>query len=190
MRRIIFENKVVFVLFLSFIFIIIAVPFKTMAFIPGFTEVRPVDCLNMVYGLLFGVYGALGCAVGNIIADILGGTLEESSWMGFLSNFLVTYIAYKLWYKMTPEEPTLSTIKQVLLYNIDSFVISAIAGIMVAFGVFISYREIDYISIFFNVFFNTLGFSAILGMPVMIICKSIYKIGNSVPKNVRENKYD
>ena len=56
----------------ALIFIGMAVPFKVMVLIEGLTEVRPVNAVPVVVGLLFGPAGAWGCALGNLVADLFG----------------------------------------------------------------------------------------------------------------------
>ena len=51
------KKKILLTAVLTAVFVLIAVPFKVMSLIPGFTEIRPVNCFNMLYGLLFGIYG-------------------------------------------------------------------------------------------------------------------------------------
>ena len=63
--------------------------------IPGFTWIRPANMLSPVFGILFGVPGALGLALGNLIADALGGFFGVGSLGGFIGNFLLGYIPYK-----------------------------------------------------------------------------------------------
>lgn len=181
-------KKVVFVIVLSVIFVLVAVPFKVMNLIPGFTEIRPVDCLNMLFGLMFGVYGALGCAFGNLIADIFGGTLAISSWAGFVSNFVGTYLAYLMWYGIIKERPRIKNVKQAAVFTIISVVIGTIIAAIVTFGVELSYPEVDGTSLFIQIFLNTVGFSVILGMPLVIMLEEIYGIKGAVPKKYMEEK--
>ncbi|RLE62439.1 MAG: hypothetical protein DRN53_04015, partial [Thermoprotei archaeon] len=67
-----------------------------LAIIPGFTWIRPANCLSALFGVLFGIPGCIGCAVGNFIADALAGYLSVGSIGGFIGNFLIAYIPYKL----------------------------------------------------------------------------------------------
>ena len=70
----------------ALVFIGMAVPFKVMVLIEGFTEVRPVNAVPVVVGLLLGPAGAWGCAIGNLIADLFG-TFSKASLLGFIGNF-------------------------------------------------------------------------------------------------------
>jgi energy-coupling factor transport system substrate-specific component len=64
--------------------------------IPGFTWVRPANALAPLFGILFGVPGALGTSIGNFIADALAGYLGVGSIGGFIGNFIIAYVPYKL----------------------------------------------------------------------------------------------
>ncbi|MEZ0393774.1 MAG: QueT transporter family protein [Desulfurococcaceae archaeon] len=64
--------------------------------IPGFTWVRPANALAPLFGMLFGVPGALGTSIGNFIADALTGYLSVGSIGGFIGNFVIAYVPYKL----------------------------------------------------------------------------------------------
>ena len=75
-------------------YIAIALPFKALSVIPGFTEIRPVSLLQPVYGIFFGVPGCMAFAVGNLIGDIASDSLRWSSIAGFAGNFAGPYIMY------------------------------------------------------------------------------------------------
>ena len=66
-----------------------------VVFVPGFTWLRPGNALAPIFGMLFGIPGAIGCAFGNLIADIFGGYFGVGSFGGFIGNFLIAYIPYK-----------------------------------------------------------------------------------------------
>src|SRR5262245_49297808 len=65
--------------------------------IPGITEVRPANVFPIIFGLMFGPAGAWGAAIGNAIGDIFGGTLGPGSIFGFIGNFFLGFIPYKMW---------------------------------------------------------------------------------------------
>lgn len=46
---------------------------RGIVFIPGVTWFRPANTLSELYGVNFGVYGALAAALGNMLNDILSG---------------------------------------------------------------------------------------------------------------------
>jgi energy-coupling factor transport system substrate-specific component len=80
------------------IYAAVLIPFKGgIPIIPGITEVRPANVFPTVFGLMFGPAGAWGAAIGNSLADLLGGTLTWASAAGFVGNFMLGFIPYKLW---------------------------------------------------------------------------------------------
>lgn len=83
--------------FLIALFMVVALSFKGFVIIPGITEIRPVNALPAIYGLIFGPTGALACAIGNLLADILGGTFSPASAAGMLGNYAMAYVPYKVW---------------------------------------------------------------------------------------------
>jgi len=89
--------------------------------IPGFTWLRPGNSLAPLLGILFGLPGALGTAIGNFIADALTGYLSIGNIGGFISNFLIAYIPYKLM-----SDHSFRTPKSIIEYYIWGAVISSV----------------------------------------------------------------
>lgn len=73
------------------------IPFKQLAVLPGFSSVRPANVIPIAAGLMFGPAGAWGSMLGNIIADLLGGTWTAGSYFGAVGNFFTSVVAYRLW---------------------------------------------------------------------------------------------
>jgi energy-coupling factor transport system substrate-specific component len=72
------------------------IPTQFLPIIPGFTNIRPANVFPFVFGLLFGPAGAWGAAIGNLINDFFG-TLNIGSIFGFVGNFFLGFLPYKLW---------------------------------------------------------------------------------------------
>lgn len=89
-------QMVVLVALSAAIYAAVLIPFKGFTIIPGFTEVRPANVFPFVFGLLFGPAGAWGAAIGNLIGDFFG-TLGIGSIFGFIGNFFLGFLPYKLW---------------------------------------------------------------------------------------------
>jgi energy-coupling factor transport system substrate-specific component len=87
---------VVLVALSAAIYAAVLIPFKGFTIIPGFTEVRPANVFPFVFGLLFGPAGAWGAAIGNLIGDFFG-TLGPGSIAGFIGNFFLGFLPYKMW---------------------------------------------------------------------------------------------
>ena len=87
-------------LFLVLIHMVLSLPFKVMIMIPGFTDIRPVTCVQPIFGLFYGQTGALAFAVGNLISDVLSDSLQWSCIAGFIANYLYVVMVYKLWHRI------------------------------------------------------------------------------------------
>jgi len=82
---------------LTAIFAVTALAFKGFVIIPGITEIRPVNAFPICFGLLFGNVGAIACGLGNFIGDLVGGTLTLGSVGGFIGNYAMAYVPFKVW---------------------------------------------------------------------------------------------
>lgn len=91
-----YTQMVVLVALSAAIYAAVLIPFKGFTIIPGFTEVRPANVFPFVFGLLFGPAGAWGAAIGNLIGDFFG-TLGLGSIAGFIGNFFLGFLPYKMW---------------------------------------------------------------------------------------------
>ncbi len=67
-----------------------------LTIIPGATWIRPANALPPIFGVLFGIPGCIGTALGNFLADAFAGYLGWGSIGGFIGNFILAYIPYKL----------------------------------------------------------------------------------------------
>jgi len=106
--------------------------------IPGITEVRPANLLPIVFSLLFGPAAAWGTAIGNLIGDFFG-TLGPGSFFGFIGNFFLGYVPYKVWGHLGPlssgEEPRMRTWRQWLELIVISLISAAACAVIISWGV-------------------------------------------------------
>lgn len=106
--------------------------------IPGITEVRPANVFPPVFSLLFGPAGAWGSAIGNLIGDLFGGTLGIGSIFGFVGNFFLGYIPFKMWgatFGLVNKDnmaQTTNTAKKLVAFEIIALTASAACGIIIA----------------------------------------------------------
>ena len=64
--------------------------------VPGFVQARPANALLAVFAVLFGIPGCAGLAVGNILGDVLSGTMTLGSVGGFFGIFTAAYLVHAL----------------------------------------------------------------------------------------------
>jgi len=131
-------KMVVLVALTAAIYAATLIPFKVMAIIPGITEIRPGVVVPVVFGLLFGPAGAWGSGIGNVIGDLMGGTLTVASPFGFLGNFFFALTAYKVWGRMgllsSRREVRLDSAATVVEFVLTAVLASAVCALIVAWG--------------------------------------------------------
>lgn len=89
-------RMVVLVAISAAVYAAVLIPFKPIPIIPGWTEFRPANAIPPVMSFLFGPAAAWGTAFGNVIGDLFG-TFGPGSLFGFVGNFLLGLLPYKLW---------------------------------------------------------------------------------------------
>jgi energy-coupling factor transport system substrate-specific component len=128
-------QMVVLVALSAAIYAAVLIPFKGFTIIPGFTEVRPANVFPFVFGLLFGPAGAWGAAIGNLIGDFFG-TLGIGSIFGFIGNFFLGFLPYKLWGSFFRRgenmEPNVNSGKKLGVYAAVTIIASVVCAIWIA----------------------------------------------------------
>jgi energy-coupling factor transport system substrate-specific component len=151
-------------------FLVLGASFKVMTLIEGLTEVRPVNAIPPVAGLCFGWVGGLACGVGNLFADFFG-ALTWHSLLGVAANFVAAFLPYRLWHMFSNEAPNLHTKRNILLYLVISLLNAFTTAWLLAFGLAVFFG-MWIPTVYLYVFFNNFGFSALFGMPLLIILTS------------------
>ena len=136
---------------LIIVYLIIAIPFKVMSVIPGFTDIRPVMLLKPVYGVFFGIPGCIAFAVGNLIGDIMSDSLRWSSIAGFAANFLGPFVFYLFWNRISKSPFSLRTGVSILKHIALIAVSALMEAIIITPAVKWVYSEIDVILLFSTV---------------------------------------
>ncbi|MCC7561448.1 MAG: SpoIIE family protein phosphatase [Methanobrevibacter arboriphilus] len=177
-------------IFCSLIYILIAVPFRYFFPILYVSELRPASALPPVFGMLFGPWGALGAAIGNMVADIIAGYPPEIYILGFIAQFFYGYISYKLWYglkitdKITP--PRINNVKSLIKFIIVILIASTVMSILL--GLLLESLNIANIAspstLMFE--FNNFDFSMILGV-LIINLANFYNIKMYKPKKSKKS---
>lgn len=153
---------------LILVYLIIAIPFKVMSVIPGFTDIRPVMLLKPVFGIFFGIPGCIAFAIGNLIGDIMSDSLRWSSISGFAANFLGPFMFY-LFRRISKTPFSLRTIREILK-TIAVIALSAVAeAVIITPAVKWIYPGVDAVLLFLTVLLNGSAFPIMLGIPLMIL---------------------
>ena len=136
-------------------------------FAEGYTNIRPENFIPIPAGMLFGPAGALGCAVGNLIADFFA-DYKYTTFIGFIANFLNAYIPYRIWYALSGRDPDTHTWKRLLLFIWAATVGCLTCSWCLSFGLdlFFSYWIDSLMPVTFG---NNLFFSLAVGLPCFIV---------------------
>jgi energy-coupling factor transport system substrate-specific component len=131
-------QMVVLVALSAAIYAAVLIPFKGFAIVPGFIEIRPANVFPVVLGLLFGPAGAWGAAIGNLIGDFFG-TLTIGSVGGFVGNFFLALLPYKMWnsYFRRDEniEPNVDTGKKLGVYIAVVILASVVCAVIISWWI-------------------------------------------------------
>ena len=157
------------ILILVAVYLVIAIPFKVMSVIEGFTDIRPVMLLSPVFGVFFGVPGSIAFAIGNLIGDILSDSLKWSSIAGFVANFLGTYVFYLYWTRMSKQPFRLHNGKALLKQCTVTVVAAAIEALLIAPAVVLVYPGVDAGLLFITILSNGVIFPILIGIPLIFL---------------------
>jgi energy-coupling factor transport system substrate-specific component len=122
-------------------------------------------------GLFFGPAGAWGAAIGNTIGDFVGGTLSLGSVGGFVGNFFLALLPYKMWsvFFRSDEnmEENVDSGKKFGVYILLVILASAVCAAIIAWwtdllGLFPFYL------FFILIFFNNAIMAGVLG-PILLL---------------------
>lgn len=166
-------KKVKIVVLTALLFFLITVPCRQIFNLSELTEVRPASAFPPAFGMLFGVWGALGCAIGNFAADILSGYALEICIPGFLIQFIYGCLPYILWFGVRKKGEKsvirMKNVRHVMKYIgivfVDSLLMAAMLGGLLqitGMGSLLSQSTL-------LLFFNNLVFCLILGIPIIIL---------------------
>ena len=155
-------------------FYLVSRPFRWFFTLNAATEVRPASALPPVFGMLFGVPGALGAAIANAIGDIQSRLPPGLIAVGFFLQFLYGYMPRVMWdrFPLKSEkeadvprmDSTAHIVKFLVIAVVNSVCMAVSLGILIeAFG----------LSPFFSlgtlaILLNNVVFTILLGMPLVI----------------------
>ena len=165
------EPKNIFIL-IAAMFAILSASINVMTFAGGYSQIRPVNAIPAPVGMVFGPVGAIGCAIGNLLGDLIRiETLQGTVVLGFIANFLSAIIPYKIWRAMDGDVVDVHSWKKIGLF-VWSAVLSCLScALFLGFGLEVFFGQL-YEGIVAAIFFNNLTFTMALGFPVLIVLTS------------------
>ena len=154
------------------VYFVVTMPVRHFFSLMPVAEMRSAAVFPPLFGMIYGFWGALGCAVANLIAGIGAGYSLSMSICSFPIQFLMGILPYLLWYHIPlrgeekPSFPKMDTTAHVLKYMliilVDSAVVTILLGMeMKAFGITEVFSKAT-----FMMFLNNLDFCYVLGLPL------------------------
>ena len=171
------KKKLLTTLLLILFYLMIAIPFKVMVVIPGFSDIRPVTLLGPIYSLFFGLHGCIVFAFMNLVMDIAGNSLRWSSLAGLAANFAGSYLILVFWKGMLKKniELHLKTPKNMLAFAGTLLGVAFLETVIITPAVAINYPDINAVSFAVSVMLNTSIFPICFGIPIIILLKEEMK---------------
>lgn len=151
------------------VYLVIALPFRTLNLITGFTDVRPVTALGPVYAVFYGPVGCLASGLGNLLADAMADSLRWTSIAGLAVNFLGPLLTWLYWTRLSRTPFALRTPRDLLRHSLLLTLVSLFETAILAPAVALVYPEIDAVFFGQTVFFNNSVFPIVLGIPLAIL---------------------
>jgi len=155
------------------IYAAVLIPFKGIPIIPGVTEPRPANVFPPVFGLMFGPAGAWGAAIGNTIGDIFGGTLGLGTLFGFVGNFYLGFIMYKMWgavglVSCRDATPNVNSWRKLAAYGLITITSSVACAVIIAWGLdLVGLVPFAFLAI--TISLNNSLIALVLGPPLLLV---------------------
>ena len=124
------------VILLTAVYLAVSLPFKfALELIPGFTDIRPVACLQPIFGVFFGI--------GNLINDAMSDSLRWSSIAGFVANVGNPLLFCLLWWRLRDGVFDLRTGRNIALLAGLSFTCACLQSLVISVAVAAAYRDVN-----------------------------------------------
>lgn len=191
MKEIGSSKKILIYIALGVLYFFLTMPFIDLQLLNGYSEIRFTGLLPMAAGLLFGFPGALACALGNMAGDLYSGW-DIYCFFGFLGNFLMAWLPYKLWHTLFffqgHKLMYLDTPGSVLKFVSVSIISSCGSTGVIAAGSHLL-GAFQFPSFFYPVSFQFYDLSTLGGMLIFQVCVGIAGVIPHVPERAYRREY-
>lgn len=90
-------KMIAYALFTAVLYPAVMYPFLQFSFFGANADYLRVGVsIPVAFSFLFGPAAAWGAAFGNVIYDVFTNSVNAASFFGFIGNFLIAYLPYKL----------------------------------------------------------------------------------------------
>ena len=170
-----FHKYILIAFICGLIFFVLGYPCRELFKISDTTEVRIVAALPLLFGISFGFFGVLGCAIANLIADIISGYEPIIFIPGFFVQIIYGYVPAVIWNYLRRNDKNkfkLDKVYKNVQYMLIVILDSLASAFMVVSVIKLKYNE-QYLSLLSaNIFFNQFITMVIIGIPYLI-CASL-----------------
>ena len=171
------------------IYLIVAVPFKTLDLLPGLANIRPNSALLPVYGFLFGPVGAWATALGNCGYDLITDSFYTSSIAGMAANFCVPLFMCALWLRLFGKRFQLTSLRDLGWYTLISAAGAFLKTMLITPVVIWTFPEVSGEAFAIAVFSTDFTFYIVPGAAILIFMQSFYGFKGYMPgQDVKKDK--
>ena len=180
-----FKN-IVSVILTAIVFFAVTMPFRRLFQVVSVTEVRPAAALNPTFGLILGFWGVLGCALGNLAADMISGYSPIMCILGFAVQMIYGLLPHFVW-RLFKCDVRLNSSINILRYMIVSAVNSSITAILLGTVMLITGIGKVLSMATLMMFLNNFVFCVVLGIPIILTYTKLRlkKVGEDFSLNER-----
>lgn len=150
------------------LFFAVTMPFRKLFQVVSVTEVRPAAALNPTFGLIFGFWGALGCALGNLAADVLSGYTPLMCILGFAVQMVYGMLPFVVWKSFRCEVRLNSSIN-IMRYMLISAANSAVTSFLLGAVMLITGTGKIFSMTTLMLLLNNFVFCVVLGIPLILL---------------------
>jgi HAMP domain-containing protein len=157
------------------IFFVLGLPCRDLFRISDTTEVRIVAALPLLFGISFGFWGVLGCAIANLVADIISGYDAIIFVPGFFIQIIYGYVPAVIWNRLRKNDENkfkLDKIYKNVQYMLIVILDSLATAFMVVSVIKLKFDEQYFSMLSANIFFNQFITMVVIGFPYLI-CASL-----------------
>jgi len=127
------------------------------------------------FSFLFGPAAAWGAAFGNVIYDVFTNSLNAASIFGFIGNFLIAYVPYKLWRALTSQKPDMRSVKKVVFFMGLAALSCSLCGLVIGWGLFYLYAEgCPFVMTTLTIFATDALWAVVLGPVILGLCYGFF----------------
>lgn len=161
-------KRIVVVVLTAAVFFAVTMPFRKLFQVVSVTEVRPAAALNPTFGLIFGFWGALGCALGNLAADVLSGYTPLMCILGFAVQMVYGMLPFAVWKRFGCEMRLNSSIN-IMRYMLISAANSAVTSFLLGAVMLITGIGKIFSMTTLMLLLNNFVFCVVLGIPLILL---------------------